>query len=301
VHTLFAPSPGHDLHIGHVWTAWLNWDHAKRSGGDFIVLWDRNTYDWGAGWHCGYEFGHGVDRIREQLEWLGMPPGRECWSEQWDAEHREACARLGYKWPEPRGIAAWQLHKPVGCETLAEPALHHRMPYAPALTTCYVVDDHLAGVHEYYTGDEFLDERLHYEDIAFRLGIIPPRREYVPTVARGLSKGKESKSDGACTVCQLRDAGYEPWQILSTLRECQRRSALAGHAHVVVPYGYLTPERVRWLRYRGDIEELRGLIHYSEHWAADGDPRFMAATGDIRARCELEIRRDLQRQRELLG
>lgn len=301
MHTLFAPSPGHDLHVGHVWVAWLNWLHAQASGGEFVVLWDWVTYHWGIAWGSGHEYRRGCDRIREQLTWMGMPPDRECCSSEWEGEHEKACAKLGYKVPRLIGLNGYRLHKPVGCVTRTEPSLHHRLPYCPALTTCYVVDDHMAGVHEYYTGDDFLDERLLYEDIAFRLGYIPPRREYVPTVARGMSRDKESKSDGACSIPQLRDAGYEPWQILSTLRECERRSIKAGYAHVVIPYGYLTPERVRWLRYWGDVDDLRRTVDGYQQSADEGDPRFVHAIGDIRARAELEIRRDLQRQRELLG
>lgn len=298
--SLFAPTPGHDLHVGHILMAWYNWLHAKLSGGDFVVIWDRITYEWGHSWLSGYSFDHGRDRIKEQLEWMGMPPDREYDSKDNRDAHEDACRRLGYKMPRLIGLNSYRMHKPVGCVTLREPALHHAMPYCPALTTCYVVDDHLAGVHEYYTGNDFLPERLHYEDIAFRLGIIPPRREYVPTVSRGLSRDKESKSDGAYTLPQLKAAGYEPWQIISTLRECERRSTIAGHAHVVVPYGYLTPRDVRWLPYVGDKEELRGTLVGYRLAAAKGDPRFVDAIDDIAERCKKEVRRDTQRQRELL-
>lgn len=299
--TLFAPTPNHDIHVGHVWVAWLNWHHARAAGGEFVVLWDDTTYEFGIAWSSGYSFDRGVREVREQLQWLGMAPDRECRSSDNHAAHVEACERLGIRLPQLIGLEPYHLHKPVGVQTPETSALHHRMPYCPGLTVCYVVDDHIAGAQEYYTGDDFLDERLLYEHIAFRLGWVPPRREYVRTITRGASRGKESKTDGAYTIPQLRDAGYEPWQIISTLRECERRSRLAGLAHIVVPYGYLTPERVRWLRYRGDVLAMQQTIAGYELAAAQGDPRFVHSIDDIRQRCELEISRDLQRQRELLG
>lgn len=300
MNTLCAPTPNHDLHIGHAWIAFLNWQHAQLAGGDFVVLWDDLMYEQGVAWMSGYSFEHGCKRVRETLQWMGMPPDREGRSSDNAAAHEAACAKLGYKMPRPMGLQPRRAWPIMGCPTIDNSGPHYSGMYQPAITTCWVVDDHLAGIQTYYTGDDFLSEALHYEDIALRLGYIPPHREYVKSVARGVSQDKESKSDGAYTILQLRDAGYEPWQIISTLQECERRSRLSGHARIVVPYGYLAPQEVKWLPYEGDVTKLRGLIDGYSKAAADGDPRFVHSIGDIRRRCEMEIDRDGDRQRSVL-
>lgn len=299
IRTAVAPTPGHDFHVGNLWVVWLNWQHARLSGGEFALIWDDTMYEAGCNWMSSHSIQTGMDRVRQQLDWMGMTPDCEFVSSGNHEAHVEACAKLGYRMPQTMGLLPRRAHPVMGMPTWQQSGPHYApMMYQPGLTTCWVVDDYLSGVTGLYTGAEWLAEALHYEDICLRLGYRPPQREYVPTVARGVSK--ESKSDGAFTLPQLRDAGYEPWQIISTLRECERRATLQGLAQVMIPYGYLTPQEVKWLPYEGDVIELQGLITGYGKAAADGDPRFVHSIDDIRARCELEISRDLQRQRSVL-
>lgn len=62
--TRFAPNPNGPLHLGHVRTAVLSYEYAKRNDGEFILRFeDTNPQD------AEEEF---YDMIREDLEWIGL-------------------------------------------------------------------------------------------------------------------------------------------------------------------------------------------------------------------------------------
>ena len=295
--TLFAPTPNHPLHAGHAWVAFLNWLKADLSGGKFIVLWD----DVNARIHCahlaGFPLQGSIDQAREDLKWLGFAPDAEFLSSDNAPAQRAACEALGYAYPHCRGhIAAAARHPVMGGQwghVAERNSFHAAAHYDPSLTTCYVADDRACGVAGYFTGRMFLPECLLYEDIWARLGYGPsPWREFVPEVARGVNNPKESKSDGACSLAELRAAGYKPWQIISTLRECDRRSVAAGLASLVIPYGYLTPDKVRWLEYRGDVQDARN--------AWEGAVKDNAPQAEDLRQCYEEAKRTNRRRQETL-
>ncbi len=68
--TRFAPNPNGPLHLGHVRTAVLSYEYAKRNDGDFILRFeDTNPID-------AEEIFY--DMVREDLDWLGLD-----WSEEY--------------------------------------------------------------------------------------------------------------------------------------------------------------------------------------------------------------------------
>ena len=248
--------------------AFLNWWKADLTGGRFVILWDDTGMRAMAPTVSREVVKSAIQSIREDLDWMGFVPFAEFLSSDNEPTQRAACESLGYPYPHARGNFAWGATSPVmGGQWFRTPCqtFHASANYMPGLQTVYVADDKAMGVTGYFTGLEFLPDCTHYEDIWRRLGYGPsPAREFVPQVARGVNNRKESKSDGACTLGQLREAGYKPWQIISTLRECESRSTRDGLTQVVIPYGYLTPERVKWLEFRGDIEAAKECVRVTE-------------------------------------
>jgi glutamyl-tRNA synthetase len=76
----FAPSPTGRIHIGNARTAILNWLFAQKSGGQFILRYDDTDTA-----RSTDEFARG---IAEDLDWLGIKPGRvEYQSKRFDRYH----------------------------------------------------------------------------------------------------------------------------------------------------------------------------------------------------------------------
>lgn len=268
--TAFSPTPTRDLHVGHAYLAFLNWQEARLSGGEFVALWDDETYRNGACEQSGFSFAHGMERTRAQLTWLGLAPDREHQWSEFMAAGRKAAEKLGYRLPRPCGTEP--THHGLVWGMPASPYPYVAL-YEPGLTCCWVVGEAMAGIDGYYTGADFVTTCLLYEDICKRLGYRSPRRMYVPCVRRETMPEKESKSQGAVSIEDLRLAGYEPWQVISTLRECDRLSRLAGLADTVIPSGVLDIPEVRWLEYQGDVERLRANVEAYKNLECVADVR----------------------------
>ena len=288
--TVYSPTPTRDIHIGHAWIAFLNWQEARLSGGEFVVLWDDETHRYGACEQSGFSVENGIRRAREQLVWLGMEPDREHrWSEFAPAGET-AAKRLGYRLPRPFGTEPIHHELVMGmpCISTAYSSI-----YEPGLCCVWVVGEAMAGIGGYYTGADFVTTCLLYEDICHRLGYRSPRRQYVPCVRREAMPEKESKSRGAVSLADLREAGYEPWQVISTLRECDRLSRLGGLADTVIPEGILDVPEVSWLVYNGDVARMEGLDAPEVY----GEQPFVE---DVRAFTRGLTVENLQRQREMM-
>jgi glutamyl-Q tRNA(Asp) synthetase len=67
VRTRFAPSPTGQLHLGHAYAAWVAWEFARRSGGEFILRHEDIDAT-----RVRDEFHQGIEA---DLRWLGL-----CWS-----------------------------------------------------------------------------------------------------------------------------------------------------------------------------------------------------------------------------
>lgn len=62
--TRFAPNPNGPLHLGHIRTALLSYEYAKRNDGKFILRFEDTNPE-----NAGAEF---YDMIREDLSWIGL-------------------------------------------------------------------------------------------------------------------------------------------------------------------------------------------------------------------------------------
>ncbi len=73
--TRFAPNPNGPLHLGHVRTALLSYEYAKRNDGNFLLRFEDTNPD-----DAETEF---YDMIREDLSWLGLE-----WNEEYIQSNR---------------------------------------------------------------------------------------------------------------------------------------------------------------------------------------------------------------------
>lgn len=292
------PTPYADPHIGHAWMAWLNYDAAWRTGGEFTLRFDDTTYERKQLWRQGYSLEHSCERWVDQLTWLcGGPPDKVAFSSENAAAHEEAWARLGLKPPRPTRedcTSDWPFG--VGVPQQTAFALAH---YHPATLVYHVVDDALGGIDGFYSGMEFLPEAHLYDFFCRQLGWRPPVQCYMPCVRRAEFAVKESKGMPrpptpvgeigqpqpiVPSLGELRAAGYEPWMIVDTLRECADRAKEKGLRDVVVPEGHLWPGEVKWLEWRGFEKGLRAN-------AAGGYERAGADCGDdIKRACNVARR-----------
>ncbi len=257
MNTRFRPTPYRDMHVGHAWVAWHNYRIAAGSGGRFAVIVDDMMYylqDLAA---QSWPLTTAVMRYVEDLTWIGMPPDEVVYSTRNAEAHADAAQILGLQRPGQLSHE-W-------CGTVV-PRVNHTGAsdqYNAWLVMVRVVDDYIAGVDGFFRGADILPEMFLYDDTCRRLGYRTCGQEYLPVIRREGNDKKESKSTGATSVRALREAGYTPEQIIATLRECARRSALAGLAHVVVPAGVLEAGEIKALPYEyySSPTVLRGSHH----------------------------------------
>ena len=241
MNTRFRPTPYRDMHLGHAWTALHNWEAAAASGGRFVLIADDYAYNLQFLQERSWSLTECVDRYCRDLEWLGMEPDEVVYSTRNCEAHAEAAAVFGLK---PPGRVA-DLSMVV--TTIRNAAHGQADGYEPFLIACRVMDDALLGVDLFYRGADLIGERQLYDFMARQLRLNPPAQEYLPVIQRENAPGKESKSLGAVSIRQLREAGYAAGDILNTLRECDRRSREAGHAATIIPVGVLDVPEVTTL------------------------------------------------------
>lgn len=82
IKTRFAPSPTGHLHIGGARTALFNWLFARRCGGRFVLRIEDTDVDRNL---AGAE-----DKIREDLDWLGLTPDESPWTGGPDGPYRQS-------------------------------------------------------------------------------------------------------------------------------------------------------------------------------------------------------------------
>jgi len=247
--TRFRPTPYRDLHLGHVWTAWLNHRVAAQHGAEFIVIADDIAYNLQTLSEQSWPATVAARRMCADLAWLGMEPSRLIYSTRNAAQHAEAAEALGISKPGLCADASFMGPMVYAAQGATQVTLYH-----PWLVLTRVVDDYEARVRAFVRGADLIHETQLYDHLYRQLyGGQPPRQEYAPVVRREANAEKESKSGGAWTVADLRDAGYTPGEIISTLRECHRRSMAAGLRDVVIPDGVLEPETHRTMRFEEDF------------------------------------------------
>jgi len=260
--TRFRPTPWADLHLGHIWCAWHNWYIAHATGGDFILLMDDFTFELQEMGLRAFPVAVNAERYAEDLAWLGMTPDRIAFASEFEEAHAAAAAKLSLK-PTRKDFAT--------------PIMFNNIPggmpaqgggqYTDYIVACRVVDDHELGVNCFVRGDDLSGELQLYDSIARRLGYNPPGQQYIKCVWREGQLGKESKSSFSPTVRELRAAGYEPYQLIETLRECAAHSEAEQLCCVRIPEGIAETGDVRWLGFSGYEKSIQDHLK-----AAVGEP-----------------------------
>ncbi len=258
MNTRIRPTPNAEPHAGHAWVAWKNYEAARATGGDFVVIFDDVIY-YATCLDLAYpSVAHMREAWLDALTWLfGEPPDRVALASDFTEQHAEACAKLGIRQPKqfvPQSYSGDPIHK---AEVSTSPGLEYQTH--PAFVVGRVVDDALLHVNAFVRGVDLVRECGLYDYFAHALGYPHVRQSYVPTVTRAaLAQGvKESSSLGAPTLLHLRAAGYTPTQIIDSLEECNRRSRKAGLEQNVLPVGILEPLQVRALENRTAADVCR--------------------------------------------
>jgi glutamyl/glutaminyl-tRNA synthetase len=220
--TAFRPTPYRDLHLGHAWCIYHNWQLPARMGGHMYLILDSEEHrlqriDSGKDnlslEQCG-------ERYMEDMAWLGCPADRLCYSSEARPLMLQAAAELGIKEPqivhpeEPYEGILWRHIVKTGGFCIR---------YNPWTTLSAVVDHHYFGVTGFCRGMDMVQTAQLYDYLCCRLGWVAPEQYYCSVVRRGWTYQKESKESGgsaaAPTLRELRQMGVTGEQILDTLRE----------------------------------------------------------------------------------
>ena len=244
--TRLRPTPTGPVHAGHILVADYNCRLAHRAGDPFLLVVDDICYGLQDVWKRQAYPSIVVRGLVEDLAWLGMEPDEVYFSSTNAEAHAEAAERLGFEKPGRVTNESFDLRciRDSG-RTVAD-------QYHEWLVLTRVVDDHEWGVQAFARGHDLIGERQLYHHLWRQLYPAgdPPAQVYLPTVRRAPSPLKEST--GAPTIRDLRTAGYTPEEVLGTIRECARVSALAGLADVVIPEGVLEVATHKPLEWQGD-------------------------------------------------
>jgi hypothetical protein len=257
--TRFRPTAYRDMHCGHALMAYRNWETARLTGGKFIVIFDDTIHRATGMDKQGFTPGEAATRWCEDLAWLGIGPDLSVFSEELAPARDEVLRDWGLRLPVAIG-------KNTGCGHWIELPWPHPTRgghYSEAFVVGRVVDDRTLGVDGFWRGLDLKGEEQLYSHWGRVLGYPQVAQGYLSLVAR-TPNGKESQSIGDISVRSLREAGYQPWQIIGTLLECARVSLAEGHAATMIPPGYLAPEAVRWLEWREDPQYLEDTLKGAE-------------------------------------
>lgn len=208
--TRFNPTTDGDLHIGHIYVAAVNEAEAHASGGDFIVRFDDNQEIWDV--RIGEQKQrHYADGMRQTLEWLGFNVD-EYQSSREAAPHVYEVLKKIY----PMGLT---VIKQVFVNNSPELVYSDMIayPYHSHLTITKVIEDMMSCVNLLIRGEDLITESSLYAYFCDMLRIPAPRQVYLPRLLN--SNGKElSKTIGAQSILELRDAGIRPEAIWNLLR-----------------------------------------------------------------------------------
>ena len=250
------------MHCGHAFMTYKNWETARLTAGDFILIFDDETTNMSRTDRQGFPIEVAGERWMEDMEWLGMRPDRVAFSREFAGERAEAYTKLGVRLPvcigKNTGIERWI--------PIPYPHMGGHPWYSPALVVGRVVDDHCLGVNGFWRGMDLRCEEQLYDYLGHQLGYPQVAQGYLPTVGWEPNKkcSQSTQDVRAVTIRALRKAGYEPWQIISTLLESELRSAAAGLSQVLIPSNCLTLDKVKWLKFVGDPTYNEAILKEAE-------------------------------------
>ena len=199
--TRINPTTNGPIHLGHLYTAFVNEAVSRETEGRFMVRWDDSNPAWLS------EFGQ--DRMnliivgqREDLAWIGLKP--YAWTKQSDIIDEV------HDWINKRAVVLPDENPPSTPEIIGGEGLV-LYPLTTTLTAEKVVMDYMNGINLLIRGVDLLSEYSLYQYYCRLFGLPQPRHIYLPRLR--WSGGDMSKSRGAQSVGELRNSGYTPKQV----------------------------------------------------------------------------------------
>lgn len=222
--TRIAPSPTGMMHIGTARTAYFNWLAARATAGTFILRIDdtdatRNDES-------------AVAVIDEGLAWLGLNADERfrqsdrqdlyaATAERLLADGKAVRAENGAILLADGFDASWTTHEGrVMSPTHKEQALADGQPIlradgTPIYHFASVVDDVDMGITLVIRGSDHISNTFRQAAIFHALGADLPKFSHVGLITQG--KKKMSKRDGAASLLNYRDEGYDPDALLNAM------------------------------------------------------------------------------------
>lgn len=203
--TRFNPTINGNIHMGHLYTAFVNQAVSRESEGRFIVRYDDSNPAWVSQL--------GRDRMeliikgqREDMEWMGLNP--YYWKKQSDIidEVQEWIGKRISLLPDDALPATPGI---IGGEGLV------LYPLTATLTAEKVVMDWMDGINMLIRGIDLITEYSLYQYYCRVFELPEPKHIYLPRLK--WAYGEMSKSAGSQTVCELRNSGYAPRQVKDRL------------------------------------------------------------------------------------
>ncbi|OQB24913.1 MAG: glutamyl-Q tRNA(Asp) synthetase [Chloroflexi bacterium ADurb.Bin180] len=240
--TCFRPTPYMDMHLGHAWCAYRNWDISARLGGRFHLILDDEQYRLSRHENnpVALSLAEAKEHYVEDLEWLGCPPDEVHFSSEARGLMLESAARLNIREPQivrPENPLEGMLFRRIGQSS------GHIIQYTPWTTLSAVVEHHFFGVTGFCRGADLVHEALLYDYLCCALGWVAPEQFYIPVVRRGWGYTKESKSDAGShshsSLRELRRLGITGEQVIDTLRELDFRREQEGRDAINIPLDVL--------------------------------------------------------------
>lgn len=271
--------------------AGMNHRWAKSTYGKFILQVDDVLYNRGRYWRFGWPIEKAVAAHEEMLEWMGYPPDETFYSATNEKEQRECCKAIGIPWPADGEIA----DEIPGCNLALGPGLDMGMSGSEGqvftktwFNAIRVADDYTCGIGAFFRGFDLVGEFGLYIDAWRRAYDNPvPSQHYKPILGR-VGIGPESSTGGSVSVLDLRDVGYTPHQIKTSLLAIQQHAEKAQLNAYLIPEGYLEASEVGPVPHvcDDDANGIRGQGGHSEE----------QANADIAVACEKHVREDLAEQ-----
>lgn len=223
--TRIAPSPSGLFHIGTARTAYHNWLAARASGGKFLVRIDDTNAE-----KSDDKF---VDVIYDALGWLGLDHDATFRQSSRLDRYREVIRELrdkGHAITMEGGAVA--LCAPVVPSSIFDVIIGHmkvskddeekcdrmilmRSDGTPTYQFATVVDDHDSDINYIIRGQDHVSNTPRQVAIYRTLGWNVPHYAHVGLIHK--DGKKMSKSDGAASILDYREKGYDPDAMLNYL------------------------------------------------------------------------------------
>lgn len=200
----FSPSSNGSLHLGHLFTIFVNEYYAHSNNGKFIVRFDDAT-------NLVRSMPKGKpEKImkyqREDIEWMEFEVDEWIYESEIHHEVRERLHKLGWK-----DIYEAPLGSEIAPMVMKEEKGWVAIPYVPNMTAERVVMDNMIKTTHIIRGDDFMTEFSLYSYFCQIFEFHTPEFVFLPRLT-GI-RGDISKTAGGFKIADLRSNGYTPQEI----------------------------------------------------------------------------------------